>query len=608
VLLVVFGWACAGAPADGESERAARTATVVGVVRLDGAGVEAVVEAVKRPGLAGVPIPAQSAHTIAPGFLSLARLMVSGPVTLPLPTPDRGPPAARTTSDASGRFTLTGLGAGEYALRATTTAGRRGSTHLEVPVAGAVLEKHVVLGQPAVRRVHGRIRHPGGRPYRGQVAAFHLSMAYTPASPAYATDAEGRFAFEVEVPTHFPNELHLGVLEPGRWAAIWTSDTSEAPVDLVLGDGVARSGVVREACTGRPVAGAEVVSTPRGGETGQPMRIERTFTDARGVFRLTQTTGAVPEVFVHARGYPMFMGALPADVVRLTPLPHRGRVRGRVVLPPGARLSPDLRVAVWGAELLGSIQVVELDAHGAFLVDVVSAEEGVVYAVGGGWYAKGVADLILEREGALPMLSASRGREIVLPLVRAGRVTGRVTGPNGKPVVGALLRLDLHHSDEQPIGSRPPGTEGLGRYAATGPDGRYTLEHLVPDLPYRIDVSSVGLAPTTTPVLRAASGTTVTADVALAAFGSLELTLVDDATGAPVVGARVTLYYRRSSTLDTGDGDPRTDAQGRLVFERLRSEPITATVIADGYPMLEGHPIPTAAGERSKHTVRLKRP
>jgi 5-hydroxyisourate hydrolase-like protein (transthyretin family) len=554
---------------------------VVGVVRGDEGPIEARVEALR--------LAAPERVFEARG--GLGALMCMSALVLPPADPGGQSAVAVACAGVGGRYRLAGLAPGHYRLRATTPRGAVGDADLWIPVPGAVIEKDIVLGVPAMVEVRGRIRHADGRPFRGRVAAFPIGMAIQAASLGVETDAGGRFCVEVELPSHGLRGLWIGALAPQHSVVLWPLADRQGPLDLVVDEGVRTvEGAVVEEGSGRPVPEAEVFLCGDRDEGGT-RRFERVTTDADGRFRLTLVGPGARGVFVRSEGHGHAWTGIPegGKHVSVPPLRLAGRIRGRVVWPDGVSRAQDLRVWAW-LEFEGAVRDLGVaaaapDEDGRFDLGTTAPCRAIVYAVGGGWISQGVPEYVGGREDALPVVEVAAGEavEVQVPVVRAGSVRGRVTGPDGKPVAGALLRVDIVHGAGQRLGGRPPGTHPDVRHAATGADGTYVISSLIPGIPYSVEVAALGLATVSSDVVRADAGESEAVDFQLEAAGSLVVTVLDEATGQPVAGASIYLSHRLRTSSSMHGGACDTDRCGRCRFDRLRAEPMEVAVHADGY-------------------------
>jgi hypothetical protein len=563
--------AAAATSAAGEERRPARGATVVGVVTEHGRPVRAEIVATSLR----VDDLSASPRLRRPVFL-----LAEGALEVPGPFAPRLEEAARTSAECDGGFCFDGLAVGTCRLTAHTWQGREGSVEIDVPARGAILSRDIAIEDPAPLTVRGYLRHRDGRSFRGRVAVFPSESMVTWADSAgVETDACGRFLLQARRQSSFP--LRIGAVVPGCSATVWTLDRHAVFLDRVVDTATqAIEGTVVDGSTGAPIAGAAVV----GVQEREPVeRYVRSSSDASGRFRVGPFDAGEVAIVATAAGYgDAYVQGRERLTVRLS---RAGRVRGRVRWPAGTAAPADVSVRAWlpNGTMLPVMATARPGADGRFDLGPMTAGRGIVYLVGGGWLSSNVASFV-RTDDASQFVAVEPGKTVdvdVVP-VRAGTVRGRLTGPDG-PVAGAVLRVELDHGAGQAIGSRPPGTEPMHHAVASDADGTYEVGGLIPDLPYRVSVSAVGLAETVSGVVRVGSGGTADADVRLVLPRHLDVTVLERATGRPVRGASVSVSHPRGSESTVGGPSATTDVAGRARLGPLREEAVVVEVRADGY-------------------------
>ena len=198
------------------------------------------------------------------------------------------------------------------------------------------------------------------------------------------------------------------------------------------------------------------------------------------------------------------------------------------------------------------------------------------------------------------------------PATHGGLIRGRVTGPDGQGVAGAMVRLM-----SSAVVSRTSSTVGAAaavafteKFATTDAQGRYELRN-VADGGYVLLVSKAGLAQAKdidAPATDRWRGTELSlrareqrngVDLVLVKGGTVSGRVMDS-TGRPVVGASV-----RSETGGSG-GSPVSDAQGRYELRDLPagalsivvSRPLKATGSFDGNETTQRRTIVLGEGQR----------
>jgi len=161
---------------------------------------------------------------------------------------------------------------------------------------------------------------------------------------------------------------------------------------------------------------------------------------------------------------------------------------------------------------------------------------------------------------------ASRDRPaapVRIMLRRAVRITGRILGPDGKPVAGAAVDAYMEgHGiiEEEDFG--PCQDPGYRADAMSGSDGRFMLDHLVAGS-YSLGVSAFGFVPGGPPqAVHAAAGQAVEVAAITLDRGVTVAGQILSADGVPVAGAKV--------FLSNGGGEATADAQGHYRLGGVR--------------------------------------
>lgn len=184
----------------------------------------------------------------------------------------------------------------------------------------------------------------------------------------------------------------------------------------------------------------------------------------------------------------------------------------------------------------------------------------------------------------------------ILTLTSGDRLVGRVLDPEGKPVVGAVVRL----SDS---GSSMMRGSTISRKAKTDENGDYLIDGL-PTGKYRVRAQSSGfLADEVNPLSVSGTGRKVEANFRLSEGRVIEGTVVD-LDGQPIEGAWVAPQMRFDNMdmgfdlddFEFGEGDESqenanpgwpgsvlTDAQGRFKLGGLEELDVSLVIGADGY-------------------------
>ena len=435
-------------------------------------------------------------------------------------------PAWRGVTDEFGRFTATGLAPGRWRVVARSPDGRttaaefaaadtrRAAVHLDLPPAGYVLR--------------GRIERPDGRPLPARVALMEEDPgAWKPESfarlPWVSTGADGSFVFGgIRLPRAGIVVAARGLVESSPAIGL----PRDEPYVLRLGDGAEmRPGLVRDAATGEPIRGASVhwstsvarddrwlassVTTGRDGRFEVPCReMSHGFVEAPG-WSTERWAG---------RG----AGEIVVELSRLTSF--AGRV---VAVGTGA---PVAGATVWALDardppLDAAVRATTAD-DGSFRVEAAPTPAALV-VLGGGWVTPG-----LHRMSADFPPAGADAAPIVLAAERAGRVEGRVLGPDGSALPGTLVQAwsnaRVHWRLRTPVPS-----------ATTDAEGRFAIDTLVPGASGVVRADADGLALAVSGQINAMSGAVATVELRFVPSWTVDVQVLRDDDGTPVRGARV---------------------------------------------------------------------
>ncbi|MDR3619077.1 MAG: carboxypeptidase regulatory-like domain-containing protein [Paludisphaera borealis] len=373
-------------------------------------------------------------------------------------------------------------------------------------------------------------------PYRPRTGA---------ATRSDTTDARGRYQFRLP-----SGETYFYVMGPPSGFTRLPNEGSSRTVTIP--EGVAKFEVppieVTAAVTVRgqvvdaanaPVVGANVVGMCEGGLC-RPFGGPETLTDAKGEFRLPEGLNNVVAIGKPARllirfkdGTEFEAAALPAkdgSVVVQVPVAEKSpagvegprdvapdELAGIVVDTDGKPIEgAEADVWTWfpGNEA-------KTDAKGVFRLRKLDKGEKV--------------EVVVRKAGYTPKLFLTQ------PVGQAGWVVvlgnktyfeGRVTGPDGKPVAGALLRANNGPKQAEGVRITEIWTE-----AKSGDDGRYRL-YAQPDV-YDIQVRIPGVGVARLPETPLGPDEARPLDIHLEPGVTFRAKLVDSLTGAPVPGVRL---------------------------------------------------------------------
>lgn len=168
------------------------------------------------------------------------------------------------------------------------------------------------------------------------------------------------------------------------------------------------------------------------------------------------------------------------------------------------------------------------DENGFYVVDDLEAGEYTVRCGALGYLPTALSVVVTEGQTTV--------QDIALEPLAFGSVDGVVTDAStGQPVGGALVTL-------RPIWDAASGSEMHWLSAVTGSDGTYVIDNVMVGQ-YEVQARAYGYLPNEPVTVNVIEGQTATVDLELdvIAFGSIEGTVTDAVTGAPVGGAYVSI-------------------------------------------------------------------
>jgi hypothetical protein len=442
------------------------------------------------------------------------------------------------------------------------------------PVAGASLKATLLPGAQALNdqaayRSGGFAR--SGPDGRFRLGGFLAGFAYD-----LRIDKEG-FA---------PARQELPVREPGQPAP---------ELRIVLRAGRVAFGAVIDAGR-RPVSGARVTLQPaapagfaaRLRAAREPEKFEGS-TDAAGRFEVKSLPAGTFDLTVRGRGF------APLTVPGLDVPEGSGRTDlGTVMLAPGVALRGLVTDAkggpVEGAEVraraaerseLPGLHTSDSDKEAA---DAVTSPDGS-FVLADRAPGESLDLSVLHPSygpGKAPGVAVPSEAPIRIVLQATSRVSGRATGPDGKPVAGAFVFLSELESVS--LGGQS-GLLSSGRLhdGRTDDDGSFSLEGVAPG-PVRLNAQAPGRQKTTLEGLEVKPGQDLTGlQVVLAPGATIEGRVLSP-DGGPVTGAEVVVVE------PSPDGGPsfsplraRTDGDGQYRIDGIAPGPRVLEARAEGY-------------------------
>lgn len=460
------------------------------------------------------------------------------------------------TTDAAGKFVIEKLLPASYQISAVAPTFRPGQH--EQP--GAKRRRPVALKAGERKTGIDIVLRPGGV----QVTGVVLDLTGGPIAKAKVTSARAQWGRGVASPPVETDEAGSFTLwaDPGTTQVRARADgyadgnaSASAPgqVEILLTPESALAGIVVDAKTNEPIAGATVVLQ------GSEWRDEddaKVKTDAEGRFRIARLTPGRYSVFAQAEhGYGRTDGSVLVGlgqtvdgiVIKAYPAFH---VSGTVIVASTKEPCEDASI-----ELLDTTQN-----------EAANLEQGEDHV----WRADGVLpgtyEVSVSCEGKQPrakydavVVSAKDVTGLVWEVDDGATVKGRVLDAGGKPVEGAT------------VFARSTGGDVRARTSFRGdqstPDGAYELVGLQMGS-YKLEVlTDAGVPPSGGYTVEVPGLETITKDLVLGAGGTITGTVTDE-TGKPVANASIvaTSGEQRMRFATTAN---RTDAAGAFRIDGL---------------------------------------
>lgn len=518
-----------------------------------------------KQGIGGAHIEQRQVSNDAGFNMSRMRIMGRGRPTLTAP---------------DGRFLIHLDTENEVQLEASKR-GMPNARSSTLKVAAGERKSGVVITLPRGIVLEGRVSDSKGKPIAGVAVAALEARNNQGGGPANVrrmiinnimrgqdddvvrTGADGKFTMRVKEGTYdvgFKREGYAGKTMRGQQI----SATSK-PIEVTLEPGVEISGRVTRG--GMPVEGVNVV--PIGGSVDQMMPVQ-TLPD--GTFRISDLTpGEMMIAFSKREEFIQLTRAVnaPANDVNVD-LPPGGRISGRVVDKNShapvktfeAGIIPSRSGGGMMMMIAPSMQSITSE-DGSFVLENVPVGALTLAVNAPGYVQTRVPNLTLESGKAI--------ENVEVAMETGVRVTGHVTGPDGSPAGGALVRIDAM------AGGRMMRGGGMNDpYTTADPSGEYTLDNVEPGEKTLV-FSRSGLISTSKTVTL--SGDHMQVDAQLGS-GVHAAGIVVNEGGTPIADAQV----RAQSAADPGFGrGVRSDGSGSFSFDGLAAGRYQFTASKEGY-------------------------
>jgi uncharacterized GH25 family protein len=419
-----------------------------------------------------------------------------------------------------GIYVLERAAPGPHYVQAIAPGCSEGRENVDLP-----REEALIVRLPEGQKITGKVLTADG----AAIAKAELEILSGPGArelaPRATTDAEGRFGFD----TLAQGDFVIGITAAGfADARLRNIASGTEGLEVVLEAEAVLSGTVVGKADGKPVDRAEVTLKEREGQTFSE------WSDRDGVFRVsgmragTYTLTAKHPDFATASEGPIEMGLAERVEGRVIRLPEGVAAAGKVVDAESGEPVPDADVSFTAKGRQGATKDAHTDAEGAF--EVKGLAEGKFEA---GASARGY----LRGKQVTVEVAAEGSSGLVITLERGGSISGRVLGPDGKPVAGALVQpsISFTTSEEWNEASETIADVSL----RTDSEGRYRLEGLPPHRSYLVRASSPNFAPASSKAISVGPRQDVRdVNVTLTLGGAIR-GLVADAKGKPIRGAKV---------------------------------------------------------------------
>lgn len=420
-------------------------------------------------------------------------------------------------TDEAGEFAVGELAAGEYLVSAEDDGGRVASRVVTIDEPGTPVFVLLSLAAGA-HELQVRILRADGETFRGSAGLRHFP-AFGPASPAQWRDVDG------EGGVHF-----VGVASP--WVQVTCSgadgwvEVSE-PIRLPQdGEWVWRLGRGLRSIPGRVTDGDTGAGLP-----GATIRVHDELgaraTTAGPGGEFTMPVADRASIRISADGYAPRELTVGLDSERADiALVRHASVAGRVLSDTDA--NPVVGTTVWAGDWSDpTTPRATTDALGRFRIDGVTPGRRRLRVRGDGWISRQDFGRASGRDVEADATSVV---PVTLFAVRAGRLLGRVLDPEGRPVQGAEILLDVSWTGKS-ADRRRAVSAADGSFVVTGLDHASNPMFVCRAEGYPILREKIDRIP--------GDGREEQLEIRLEAPHHLSVKVVSAASGEPVVGAVV---------------------------------------------------------------------
>ena len=448
-----------------------------------------------------------------------------------------------------------------------------------------------VVAAPADNTLGGSVVNEEGKPVKdarvtltrwGSTTLHFQDQVDRSSDRQTKTDGKGQYSFR-SIPTEhtYAIKVRHPDYSPVEVGSVQVSETSREEPQIVLKPGTKLTGVVNDS-GGNAVAGAEIFlsSSMSGILDADDPDVALTSSGTTGEFSFNNVGKGNYSLTVSAQGY----GKVTLQQVAVTDTDvHRD-----VTLEVASMIAGRVRNAKTGEALEAvSIEAFLINRRSQQTRSKTLSEESGEFLLED--IPEGSYTILVNADGfrtdRQQRIDAGR-MDVLVELVPLPTVTGKVMFPNGKPAVGAKVRLrEVHENQPVPIPVQKTNVvvDKNGEFMVAAPKaGNYVAEGMIR-----------GYAHTTSDTFAVPDGQDVTGiTVTLSKGGSLIGKIVS-ADGKPVRGARIT----------THDNDWTDDAFMRALGDMFPTQAVTRTVStrADGTFRVEGL-TPTTYQIQIKHS------